>query len=176
MSVANKKWAWSMKIFRALCAHYNKNPLSVNPVSAPAELCPCTGFLQRRQCHGLSLRLIADDADEPTPGPSRYLGMTLYKVARLVLKLYVCRFPDEEDIHEDSSGEYDASCFHLSAHTSNIVPRIFQTISHSPQLINLMTQSMVWWLIILYLMLCTNFQKLLMDAVFSISGCLNIHG
>ena len=35
--------------------------------------------------------------------------MTLYKVASLVLKLYVCRFPDEEDIHEDSSGEYDAS-------------------------------------------------------------------
>ena len=35
-----------------------------------AELCPCTGFLQRRQVPQSQPE--ADDPDEPIPGPSRY--------------------------------------------------------------------------------------------------------
>lgn len=37
---------------------------------------------------------------------------------------------------------------HLSAHTSNIVPGIFQTISHSPQLTKLMTQRSMFGVIV----------------------------
>ena len=97
--------------------------------------------------------------------------MILYKVASLVLKLYVCTPPDEVDIHEDSSsGEYDASLPPSKRPHFEYCPRDISnyiTLSLADK-----SDDSKYGVIVdhLYLMLCTNFQKL-MDAIFSISGC-----